>query len=242
MSAILKQNPRFTAGMTSPVSGIFRAMENATSGHQETGVFLSDRQRDVMLRGIVATYYDDPTEVVFDTSRMWSARIPVLARLFPEAKIIACVREIGWILDSFEALYRRNGMRPSAIYDWDTSGTVYSRMSALAGPGGVVGYAINALQEGVASAESAGRLMLIDYDALCQEPEWMLRAVYEFVEELWFEHDFANVAYEAGEFDKALGAEGLHTVKGGVRWQPRKTILPQGLFDQYNGPNFWKNA
>jgi sulfotransferase len=40
---------------------------------------------------------------VFDTNRSWCARLPLLTSLFPEAKVICCVRDIPWIFDSIDA-------------------------------------------------------------------------------------------------------------------------------------------
>jgi sulfotransferase len=240
LSAILRQNPRFHAGMTSPVSTVFRGVENSTNHSHETSVFISEKDREHLLRSIFAAYYNNSREVVFDTSRLWCARLPLLSNLFPESKMIICVREIGWILDSFEKLYRKNNMRPSAIYNWDSGGTVYSRTSSLADASGLVGFSINAVQEAVASPEAKGRVMLVDYERLCRSPESVLGKIYEFIGEEKFKHDFKNVAYDAGEFDRALGAEGLHTVHGTVKWKQRDTILPGALFDQFNGPNFWR--
>ncbi len=240
LAAILRQNPRFHAAMESPVSEGFRAWESATSYSRETSVFVSEEDRLDALRGVFEWRYRDNKGVVFDTSRFWCSRLPLLATLFPDSKTIVCVREIGWVLDSFEKLYRKNNMRPSAIYGGDITGTVWSRTSGLAGAGGAVGFAINAVQEAIASPEAKGRLLLVDYERLCKSPEATLHKMYEFLGEKWFKHDFQNVQYDAGKFDRALGAEGLHTVKGAVKWSPRKTVLPQPLFDQFNGPNFWR--
>ena len=240
LAAILRQNPRFVAGMTSPVATMFRAIEDATAGRVETSVFITDRQRDDLLRGLFASYYHERDgRIVFDTNRMWCARLPVIARLFPEAKIIACVREIGWIADSFERLYRRNGQKASAIYGWDTGGTVWSRTMALANSQGVIGFALDALREAVASEEH-DRLLLIDYESMCRDPRAALDQIYAFIGERSFKHDFRNVEYEAGEFDRQLGAEGLHTVHGAVEWRPRKTILPPDLFSRFEGDSFWR--
>ncbi len=237
--AVLRQNPRFHAAVASPVATIFHGVEKATSNSQETSVFVSEDERLAALRGLFEWRYSQSREVVFDSSRFWCARLPLLARLFPEAKMIVCVREIGWVLDSFERLYRKNNMRPSAIYNWDSGGTVYSRTTSLGQPNGVVGFAINAVQEAVASEEAKGRLLLVDYESFCKNPEGTVRKIYEFIGEEWFEHDFKNVEYDAGEFDKALGAEGLHTVRGAIEWQPRASILPKSLFDSLIS-NFWR--
>jgi sulfotransferase len=238
LAAILRQNPRFHAGMTSPAGSIFRQIEIATAGNIETAVFVSDEQRDRMLRqAIVADWQIEKTH--FDTNRFWCARLPVLARLFPESKVIACVRDCGWIYDSFERLYRRNGMRASGIYNWDTTGTVYTRTVALAASGGVVGFSLDALREACASEEK-DRLLLIEYEDLCKAPGHTLKRIYRFIGEQPFAHDFDHVEYSAGEFDKQLGAKGLHDVNGKVEWRPRKTILPPDLFARYDKDQFWR--
>lgn len=235
LAAILRQNPRFRAGMMGPAGTIFRQVEIATAGNVETAVFVSDHQRDEMLRQCFLT----GDTVRFDTNRLWCSRLPVLARLFPEAKVIACVRDLAWIMDSFERLYRRNGMRASAIYGWDTGGTVYTRTTQLQQSSGVVGFAIDALRE-ASAAEEREHLMLVEYNALCQEPARTIRSIYDFIAEPLFDHDFGSVEYSAGEFDRQLGAPGLHDVKGAVEWRPRETILPPDLFHRFDNDQFWR--
>lgn len=269
LSAILRQNPRFHAGMTSPAGTMFRQVEIATAGNVETSVFVSDAQRDGLLKNaiihadvsIAGGLYSgseisrsvrrlrdaiggdllDAREklVRFDTNRLWCSRLPVLARLFPKAKVIACVRDVAWILDSFERLYRRNGMKASAIYGWDTGGTVFSRTMALASSSGVAGFALDALREACASEEH-DRLMLVEYEALCKAPGQTLGRIYDFIGEPMFEHDFGHVEYSAGEFDRQLGARGLHDVFGPVVWKPRETILPPDLFRRFDSDQFWR--
>jgi sulfotransferase len=48
-----------------------------------------------------------PAEVIFDTNRGWCAWTPAIARLFPDARVIACVRELPWVIDSIERLVQR---------------------------------------------------------------------------------------------------------------------------------------
>ncbi len=67
-----------------------------------------------------------------------------------------------------------------------------------------------------------------------------MERIYTFIEEDKFGHDFKNVEYSAGEFDKQLDAIGLHDVRGSVEWRPRETILPSGLFARFNEDSFWR--
>lgn len=240
LDAILVQNPDFRADGLSPLSAQFKAQEIATSRRGEAGALVSDDQRLNGLRGLFASHYGDDHRVVVDSGRLWAARLPLLVKLFPDCKMIAMVREVGWVLDSFERLYRRNGMQPSAVYSWSNEGTVYWRTAQLAEPSGPVGYAINAVREAWYSEEAKGRILLLDYETLCRDPEKTMASVYDFLGEPKFQHDFERVSYQADEFDRALGADGMHRVSGPVVWQPRKTVLPPDLFAQYNGPNFWR--
>ena len=49
LAALLRQNPRFSAGMTSPVGSLFNAMLAATSQRNESAVFIDDTQRARLL-------------------------------------------------------------------------------------------------------------------------------------------------------------------------------------------------
>ena len=65
--------------------------------------------------------------------------------------------------------------------------------------------------------------------------------VYQFIGEPYFRHDFDAVEYSANEFDLALGAPGLHTVRGKVEFAERRTVLPPELFDRFRHDAFWRN-
>jgi hypothetical protein len=65
-----------------------------------------------------------------------------------------------------------------------------------------------------------------------------MRLVYEFIGEPWFEHDFEHLSYDAPDFDDALGVSRLHRVKPKVELQPRRTILPPDLFEQFAHMSF----
>jgi sulfotransferase len=41
LAALLRQNPRFHAGMTSPVGGLYMALEGALSRRNEAAVFVT---------------------------------------------------------------------------------------------------------------------------------------------------------------------------------------------------------
>jgi sulfotransferase len=243
LAAILRQNPRFHAGMTSPVGSLFTALLRQMSQENEASVFIDDAQRAAILTAVFQAYYHDAREkVVFDTNRLWCTKLPALAELFPQAKVICCVRHVPWILDSVERLIRRNKFEPSRIFNFDPGGTVYSRVEGLGSGSGMVGFAWNALREAF-FGEQSDKLLLLTYETLTSDPRRALEALYAFIGEPAFAHDFDNVEYDAAdEFDARLGTPGLHTVARAVRPSERETILPPDLFRRVEQDSFWRNA
>lgn len=243
LAGILRQNPRFHAAMTSPVGALFSVMLNAMGRGNETALFIDEGQRRDLLAGLFETYYRPQAgkEVIFDTSRVWCARLPALLSIFPEAKVICCVRSVAWIMDSIERLVRKNAFEPSRLFATaEERATVFSRVEALAHRDRMVGFAWSALQEAY-YGEHGRSLLILEYDILAQRPAETLRLVYEFLGEPAFAHDFEHVAYAEPEFDAQLATPGLHTVNRRVAFEPRRTVLPPDLFAKYAGLSFWRD-
>ena len=133
LAALLRQNPRFAAGMSSPVYPLFRSMLTETSARNEGSVFIDNDVRKRLLIGVFDAYYAEVASgaVIFDTNRGWTTKLPAVADLFPDAKVICCVRNPAMILDSVESLIRRNAYELSGIFNFDSGGTVYSRVEGL---------------------------------------------------------------------------------------------------------------
>ncbi len=242
LAAILSQNPRLSAGMSSPVAGLVHTLLHEMSGQNEFSVFIDNRQRAAILRGIVDHYYaDNPAAVVLDTNRTWCGKLPLLSTLFPESKVIACVRELPWIIDSIERLVRRNVFEPSSIFNYSAGGTVYTRSNGLSGPEGLVGQAYDALKEAYYGEQAAGRLILVQYEHLVSHPEKTLQALYAFLEEPQYPHDLDRVHFDAEAYDRKAGTPGLHCIRPRVEAVERATILPPELFQRFRGDAFWKD-
>ncbi len=242
LAAILRQNPRFHAAMTSPVGAMYMALESAMSRRNETAVFINDTQRRDLLRGLFANYYHatQTEKLVFDTNRIWCAKLPALFQLFPDARVVCCVRSIAWIMDSIERLVRKNAFELSGMFGFEPGSTVYTRLNRIATSDGMVGFALDALKEGF-FGEHGSRLVLVEYEALAKAPRSTMEHLYSALGEAHFPHDFDNVDYEADEFDLALGAPGLHTIRRRVDWIERQTVLPPELFRRFDGDMFWRH-
>jgi sulfotransferase len=242
LSAILRQNPRFHAGMTGPVGSLVETMLRNMSMSNETSIYITDAQREKLLRAIFATFYEDSAEgdVVFDTNRLWCTKLPLLTQLFPKARVICCVRDIPWIFDSIERLIRKNMFQPSGIFGFEPGGNVYSRVDGIGGPNGMVGYSWNALHEAWCG-EQSDRLLLVTYETLTTRPREAIDAIYEFIGEKPYSHDFDNIEFDATEFDRRLGTPGLHTVGRRVTHVDRRNLLPPILVARYENDAFWRD-
>lgn len=240
LSAILSQNPRFHAGMSGPLGGAFNTMLGELSGRNEYSVFVTDEQRRRMLKGLFDNYYgpEYAAEVVFDTNRAWCTKMRQLNDLFPRGKVIACVRHVSWIIDSIEQLVRKNAFQPSSIFNYQPGGTVYSRAEGLANGEGMVGYPYNALKEAFYGDDTAN-LMLLRYETLVSDPARAIAAVYQFIGETPYAHDFENISYQADEFDLRAGTPGLHTVRKKVALRERTSVLPPDVFRRFENDVFW---
>jgi sulfotransferase len=243
LSALLKQNPRFSAGMTSPLGDMVSSLVAEMSGKNDFSVAITDAQRLAILRGVFQNYYGagdfQGTEVVFDTGRVWCSKMPLLATLFPNSKVIACVREMPWVLDSVERLIRKQPLNANKMFHFNPNGTVYSRAEALIDVNGMVGFSFQATKDAFYGEHAPGRLLLLSYEGLTRDPKAALQAVYRFVGEPWFEHDFDHIEYNASEFDARLGLPGLHTVKSKVSAPKRESVLPPDLFKRFVADSFW---
>ncbi len=240
LAAILRQNPRFRAGMSSPLAGIVRSLHNSLGAQNEFAHFLTDAQRERVLRGVFENFYADvPNDaVIFDTNRTWPARLAMLNSYFPDSKIICCVRHPVQIVTSFERLLRTNFATASRMFNNDDRQNVYTRTEALLRSDRMLGGALNALKEGYYSEQS--RMMLIvEYDILVNQPKRTLELIYEFLEEAAFEHDFDNVEYSAAEYDRSITTQGLHDIHGPVTPRERVKILPPDIIRQLERHAFW---
>ncbi|MEN9864994.1 MAG: hypothetical protein RL748_584 [Pseudomonadota bacterium] len=244
LAALLLQNPRFHAGMTSPVGALFNGMLAEFAAGSEFGAVISQAQRQRLVRGLFDSYYADMQDrsVIFDTNRMWSSKMPVLLDQFPGCKVIACVRNVAWVMDSLECRYRANPYEQTRLFnDSVERNTVYSRVDTLAQRNRLVGFAWAALKEAF-YGEHAASLLIVDYDLLVHAPQKVLSLIYRFIGQPEFTHDFADIRYDAPEFDSALGLYGMHKVRNKVAAESRHTILPPDLFEQYSNLSFWKDT
>lgn len=227
--------------MTSPVGALVQGVVAQVSAGSEFGAMVDRAMRQRLLKGLFDSYYADEqdADVIFDTNRNWCAKMGTIADIFPQARIIACVRNVAWVMDSIERLYRANPYENTRLFGGNMArSTVYSRCEGLAQHDQLVGFAWSALREAF-YGEHAASMLVLDYELLAQAPHKVLPLVYDFIGEPHFQHDFDNVEYDAPEFDLPLGTPGLHKVRSRVELKDRRPVIPPDLFEKYAQLSFW---
>jgi sulfotransferase len=229
LTAILKQNPKFHSYISDPLHDYAKSILQTThnSVGMETAVPVEKRKE--LIRGLFNTFYKDCPEVCFNTNRAWTSQTSMIKDLFPNAKMIICVRDLFWIFDSFEQLNSKNPYTIKALYHHRDLPSVHERTHLLMNvEGGYVHGPLTCLSQALYSNEK-DMLCVVDYEALSKYPEETMRKIYQFLGEPWFEHDFDNVEDEYDEFDEQTNIKGLHSVRRRVEYKARKPILPADL-------------
>lgn len=244
LSAILKQNPRFTTNISDPLHSYVKSIirDTNTAAGMESMVSL-DKRREI-IRNLFQSFYNDGREVCFNTNRGWTSDTPLLKDLWPDFKMLVCVRDIPWILDSFEVLNSKNPYTIKPLYNHQDLANVYERSHMLMGnlpnfAGYVAGPLAN-LRHSTACSER-GQLLYIEYDSLVRNPDAVMKQVYLFLGEPWYQHDYDNVEDSYDEFDQQAKIAGLHNVRKKIAPIERRTILPEDLWKQYESSSFWKH-
>lgn len=243
LSAILKQNPRFTANISDPLHGYVKSITQITNtaAGMEAMVDLDKRRR--LMHGLFDSYYSGAREVCFNTNRAWSAETALLKDLYPDFRIIVCLRDIPWVLDSFEQLNVKNPHTIKPLYHHQDLGNVYDRTHMLMGNvPNFTGYVSGPLANVRHSMFCGERdqILYVEYEHLVKNTSTVIRQIYDFLGEPHYEHDFNNVEDSYDEFDTQAKISGLHTVRRKISWIERRSVLPDDLWRQYEQSTFWK--
>lgn len=240
LSTILNQNPKFQASISGPLARFARAVIEQSSAQGGYRFQCDEQKRKKIIHGMFDNYYDDPSkQVFFDTNRGWNLLLPLVKDLYPYTKVICCVRDIKWILDSFEQLVRKNPYSSTQMFTPDENINVYTRCQTLLRDDKTLGFAYAALKQAITSDEK-NMIMLVEYDQLTKKPEQMMKMIYKFIGQEYYEHDFDNVESSYDEFDNDVNLKGLHTTRKKVSFIERPTILPPDIIGHVKNMEVWR--
>jgi sulfotransferase len=240
LASLLSQNPKFYTDIASPVNAIVEAQLHIdTFGFNQ--ILTPAKTKKLIENTFEVMYGDNDKEVIFDTNRCWSGKLEILHEIFPETKVICCVRDIKSILNSFEHIYRQNPYQSnSAVYGQDNV-SVYSRSHNLLSPTGIFGLALNYLKQGIHSSYK-DMLYIVEYDDLVEDTEAVLESIYEVLGLEPFEHDLNNLKNIENTkiVDDSLFLPNLHTVRKVVARQEIPNYLPHDLASSVENMEYWR--
>jgi sulfotransferase len=238
LSSILKQNPKFHASITDPLASLVKGViESSQDGPGMKSEVPIERRKN-LVRHLFDGYYQDVNkEVIFNTNRGWTYLTGVVKDLYPKSKFIVCVRDINWVLDSFESAHRRNSFSTNSVTG-GLGGSVYSRAEFLMTETGIVGFPYIGVKQAITGPDQS-LLFLLEYEQLCKKPKETIQALYNFIDEPYYEHDFNDVEASWDEYDSEIGIK-LHDVRKKVEWRERKFILPPDLLNKYANMEVWR--
>ena len=238
LSSILRQNPRFHASITDPLASLVRGVIEHSQDSAGMKAEVPVERRKNMVRSLFDGYYLDVDKpIIFNTNRGWTYLTNVTRDLYPKSKYIVCVRDVNWVLDSFECAHRRNPFSTNTVTG-GLSNSVYQRVDSLMKEDGVVGFPYVGIKQAITGPDQS-LLFLLEYDQLCKQPKEMMMALYNFIEEPYFEHDFNNVEASWDEYDAEIGIK-LHDVRKKVEFKPRNYILPPDILNKYANMEVWR--
>lgn len=238
LSSILKQNPKFHASITDPLATMVKGVIETSQEGPGMKYEVPESRRINLIKGLFNGFYQEiDKEVIFNTNRAWTLLTSQIDKIYPDSKFIVCVRDINWVLDSFENLHRKNPLSTNTFMG-NISGTVYSRIDGLMAETGIVGFPYVGIKQALTGNE-LHKLMFIEYDNLCKNTNFIIQAIYQFIDEPFYQHDFNNVEISYSEYDSEIGVE-LHKVRKQVKQETRKFILPPDLLNKYSNMEVWR--
>jgi len=244
LSSLLSQNPDMSTVISDPLFGYVTSIVNQSKDKTSKTV-VSDEKIQDMSRDLFASYYKETQEkIIFNTNRVWTNHTHLLKDLFPDFKMIVCLRDIPWILDSVERLYRKNiySVKPMV---GDNCSNVYERCHLMMGnhlESSAKGFVVEPLfgVKNAIACDESDHIMFLDYDALTKHPQEVMQKIYSFLGEKEYKHDFDNVRADYTEYDESLGCEDLHTIRSKVEYKDRKPVIPYDLWNLYSQETIWK--
>jgi sulfotransferase len=238
LSAILKQNPRFYSNITDNLLSHFRS-QIEVGNSIPSNEFNEEKLKHILRATVDSFYHDTEYPVIFNTNRLWTNLLPELKSLYPYTKIICCVRDINWIIDSFERMHQANPFRISTVYPKNVDLNVYTRTNSLMSEGGIVKLPYDSLKSAFCGPHR-DMILFVEYDLIAKNPGGVMKTIYNFIEQPYFEHDFDNVSSSYDEYDTNIGMNGLHTTLKKVEYKQRSFILPPDILNQYSNLEVWR--
>lgn len=200
---ILNQNPRFWASSTSTLAVLCANLISTWSTSAEVkGDLQQDRDETEqrLMRSLKvfceAWHKDRKEKIIFDKSRPWMHHLLPLRQVFPESKVIVCVRDLRDVFASVEKQHLKNPILDDARNP--QAKTLHGRADTMFSPDGFIGSPLNGLSDVIRRRQS---VYWFKYETFVERPKATMKELYEYLEEKEFDHDFENIENTATDPD-----------------------------------------
>lgn len=244
---LLLQNPNFHATSTSSLLElIIQLRDNWTSleSHKNNP---EGQDKLAVIKAVIENYHKTNKPIIFDKNRGWTNHIEFLQKILGEenVKIICCVRNLEDIISSFEKLFRKNRADGEIHGEFKIPKmkTLQGRAEIWTSDEGVIGRPYINLKDAFDRGLES-RLVLLPYEYFTRNTEESMKALYDFIDEPYFKHNFENIEQKIFEDDLGYGwGSDLHKIKEGKiipSESDAKIVLGEKLAELYSNKEFWK--
>ena len=215
---ILNQNPKFYASDTSHIPQTLNMLNNIHSNSpiiKHKANYEPEKTQEKinkMFRAVVESWYEG-NKVVFDKSREWSFQARTLNNIYPDAKIICLVRDLR---NLFSSIIKQDDKFPLITNEhdpWDS--TMRSHLDRhFDAKQGLIGRYLNGV--GDLLDRNMDNVLYIKYEDLTTTPMAIMKQIYSFIGEEYFEHNYNNVENVSNEPDGVWNNKFPHQGQGKV--------------------------
>jgi sulfotransferase len=222
---VLANNPRIGGGETSPLlEYVYGARHNFSTTPEVKAALTDEEMSDAFFAFCKAgmnAYAESITdkEIYLDKSRGWLHYAPFLWRFHPDAKIIVCVRDLRSIVSSLEKKWREN---PEILDSRDQPQnqafiTIDQRANQFLNDP-PLGIAIKRLHNAL-TTKTLDKMHIVKAEELTSNPEKILRGIYDFIGEPYYEMDYSKVEQKTIENDRIgdFGIYGDHKIRSEIK-------------------------
>lgn len=218
---VLNQNPKFFASSTSILPVIVGNISNLLSNSPEYKSELHGRRKETEEKTVRAMkvffeewYKDRKKQIIFDKSRAWGHHALAFKQIFPDGKIIVCVRDLRNIYASVEKRHRDNPLLDYASNPDEK--TLYQRASSMFSPQGLIGQPVQGIED-MLHRKMQNDIVVIQYEQFVENPKIVIERLYDSIGEKAYKHDFENIKSTAEDLDVLYNNKFPHEGFGNIK-------------------------
>jgi sulfotransferase len=244
LSSILAQNPRFEASKPGGVLDAIYILTKAWPQIPEFQTAPNENGKIAVMKAMLQGYYaSSDRPVAFDKSRSWVAHLETAELLLGrKAKVLVPVRDLREILASFELLWRQSAdIHQSRLEQkhYIEFQSVEGRCAIWLRPENTVGLAYSRIEDAIQRG-FRDRLFFVHYEALTSRPKDTMAAIYNFLGEQPFSHDFNTLQQVTPTADEVEDFPNAHVIRPQLTSTlPRASQVLGQAADRYKGPYVW---